>query len=182
MKLRAHMLVYTFLLCGLLTLIAAAYAQVYEISGSPFSTEGAPLPGHISRTTEKVIVVYPRNNVWGAYAANGKLIRWGIATAGADRCADADASCRTKVGYFRIYSLGDSGCVSRKYDNAPMPYCMYFNGGQALHGSADVQFDNISHGCVRLHVDDAKWIRFHFAEGPSARNHYQGTRVVIKNY
>jgi hypothetical protein len=179
MKLRTHRL---FLIVILFTLIAVTYAQVYEISGSPFATEGAPLPAYLSHQTEKVIVVYPRKNIWGAYAANGKLIRWGIATAGADRCSDADASCRTKVGQFRVYSLGNDNCVSQKYDNAPMPYCMYFNGGQALHGSSDVQFDNISHGCVRLHVDDAKWLRFNFVEAPSSKNHYRGTRVVIKSY
>lgn len=166
----------------LLLPILVAYAQVYEISGSPFSVEGAPLPNYIPHNIEKVIVVYPHKHVWGAYKANGRLVRWGIATAGADQCLDSSASCRTKTGDFRVYSLGSVDCVSKKYNDAPMPYCMYFNGGQALHGSGDIQFDNVSHGCVRLHVDDAKWLRFHFVEGPSSTNHYHGTRVVIKSY
>ena len=63
-----------------------------------------------------------------------------------------------------------------------MPYCMFFNGGQALHGSSDIQFDNISHGCIRLHVDDAKWLRYQFVEAPGVANNYRGTKVVIKSY
>ena len=55
-----------------------------------------------------------------------------------------------------------------------MPYCMYFHGNQALHGSHETADANISHGCVRLHVGDAEWIRFNFAN--------VGTKVIIKPY
>lgn len=157
-------------------------AQVIEISGSPFDTENAPVPGKIASNGEKAVVVFPGQHMWGAYNVSGDLVRWGIATAGADDCPDTDSSCRTKTGEFRIFSLGNNNCVSNKYDDAPMPYCMYFNGGQALHGSNDVQFRNVSHGCVRLHVDDAKWLRYHFVEGPTQANHYRGTKVIIMSY
>jgi len=167
---------------SLLLLSNFSYAQVYEISGSPFSTQGVPLAAHIKTHGEKVIVVDPREHVWGAYAANGRLIRWGIATAGSHECSDTNESCRTKAGQFRIYSLGSSSCSSNKYNNASMPYCMFFNGGRALHGSSDVQFQNISHGCIRVHIDDAKWLRYHFAAGPNRTNNYQGTKVIIKPY
>lgn len=47
---------------------------------------------------------------------------------------------------------------SRKYDNAPMPYAVFFTGGIAVHGTSEVR--NLgrpaSHGCVRLHPRDAK--------------------------
>lgn len=165
----------------LLFLIDCAYSQIYEINGSPFATEDAPLPPFL-HVLEKTIVVDPHDHVWGAYAANGKLIRWGIATAGSDQCDDVQPSCRTQTGSFRIYSLGNDNCSSNKFDNAPMPYCMYFNGGQALHGSSDIQFNNVSHGCVRIHIEDAKWLRYHFAEGPNANNHYRGTKIIIKSY
>lgn len=157
-------------------------SQADEINGSPFATDGAPLPQHLKSHGEKVIFVDPKEHAWGAYNANGKLIRWGIATAGASRCADSGLSCRSKTGSFRIYSLGNSNCVSLKYEGAPMPYCMYYHGGEALHGSNDVQFENISHGCVRIHNDDAKWLRYHFVEGPTFVNHYRGTKVIIQSY
>lgn len=47
---------------------------------------------------------------------------------------------------------------SRKYDNAPMPYSIFFHGGYAIHGTGDLR--NLgriaSHGCVRLHPDNAE--------------------------
>lgn len=63
-----------------------------------------------------------------------------------------------------------------------MPYCMFFAGGQAIHGSDDVQSSNASHGCVRVHVSDAKWLRYQFAEAPNKANAYHGTPVIIGPY
>ena len=165
---------------------SAVYADVIEIDASPFGTKGAPLAEHISPPAEKLIVVHPNDHVWGAYSPKGKLIRWGIATAGSHSCSDSDQSCKTKTGNFRIYSLGNESCVSKKYPlpsgGAAMPYCMFFSAGQALHGSSEVEFGNISHGCVRIHIDDAKWLRYHFVEAPNATNNYRGTRVQISYY
>lgn len=158
----------------------------YEIDGSISSTEGAPLPGYMQTHGEKLILVDPREHYWGAYSSNGKLVRWGIASAGSDWCRDTERSCRTKTGSFRIYSLGESDCISSKFPlpdgGAPMPYCMYFSNGQAIHGSTETVLENESHGCVRLHIDEAKWLRYHFVERPSVNNHYQGTRVVVTPY
>lgn len=46
---------------------------------------------------------------------------------------------------------------SRKYDNAPMPYAIFFHGGYAIHGTNDIKHLGriASHGCVRLHPDNA---------------------------
>ena len=47
---------------------------------------------------------------------------------------------------------------SRKYDNSPMPYSVFFHGGYAIHGTGAVR--NLgrpaSHGCVRLSPRDAQ--------------------------
>lgn len=42
--------------------------------------------------------------------------------------------------------------VSRLFNNAPMPYSVYFVGGIAFH-EADPSVD--SHGCIRMHQPDA---------------------------
>ncbi len=57
-----------------------------------------------------------------------------------------------------------------------MPYCMFFNKDQALHGVPDseVADANLSHGCVRMHVADAEWLRYNFVN--------IGTPVVVKSY
>jgi lipoprotein-anchoring transpeptidase ErfK/SrfK len=41
---------------------------------------------------------------------------------------------------------------SRKYDNAPMPHAVFFNGGVAVHGTQSIRAlgQPASHGCVRL--------------------------------
>lgn len=141
---------------------------------------GSGLPTMIDPPGEKVVVVSPRIHAWGAYDASGNLVRSGLATAGANYCKDIRRPCRTKTGSYRIYSLGDGDCISTRFPlpngGAPMPYCMYFNGNQALHGSpsGSVIRGNISHGCVRMHVSDARWLRYDFVE--------QGTRVVILPY
>jgi hypothetical protein len=137
------------------------------------------LPQRIS-TNEKTVIVDPKVHAWGAYDANGNLTRSGLATAGANWCPDINRPCRTKVGMFRIFSLGSADCKSSRYPipkgGAPMPYCMYFNGSQGLHGSpaSNVVEGNVSHGCVRLQVSDAEWLRYNFVN--------RGTKVVVKPY
>lgn len=136
------------------------------------------LPAQISAPGENVIVVAPSVHAWGAYSPQGKLIRAGLVTAGSNYCPDIGRSCRTKVGTFRIFSLGSASCKSSRYPvgkgGAPMPYCMYFNRNQALHGSHELVEGNVSHGCVRMPVSDAEWLRFNFA--------HIGTKVIVKPY
>jgi len=149
---------------------------VIVLSFLPFSTYA--VPKHISAPGEKVIIVDPRSHTWGAYNASGKLLKSGTATAGGKWCPDIGRSCRTKVGYFRIYTLGSAGCKSSKYPRprggAPMPYCMFFNGHQGLHGSYEVVHGNVSHGCVRVSVSSAKWLRHNFVT--------IGTKIIIRPY
>ena len=47
---------------------------------------------------------------------------------------------------------------SRKYDNAPMPYSIFFRGGYAIHGTNHTSALGgvASHGCVRLLTANAK--------------------------
>jgi len=153
-------------------------------SGSSSSATTSPdysarLSSHIT-TREKVVLVDPHVHAWGAYDNEGNLVRSGLATAGSDWCPDLGRPCHTAVGSFRVNSLGSEDCKSKIFPmprgGAPMPYCMFFNRGQALHGVDDgeVVEGNISHGCVRLHVADAEWLRFNFVN--------VGTRVVVKSY
>ncbi len=137
------------------------------------------LPSHIT-TGEKTVVVDPKQHAWGAYASSGELVRGGEASAGSDWCSDLGHPCHTRTGSYRVYSLGSPDCHSHIFPiprgGAPMPYCMYFNGGQALHGSpeGEVVDGNVSHGCVRMHVSDAEWLRYNFVN--------VGTKVVIRSY
>lgn len=46
---------------------------------------------------------------------------------------------------------------SRKYNNAPMPFAVFFKGGYAVHATYETKRLGrpASHGCVRLHPDNA---------------------------
>lgn len=152
---------------------------VKQPSYSGYSKNYTPtLPGQIATNGKRVIMIDPNAHGWGAYGEDGKLIRSGLATAGANWCPDIGRPCRTKAGVFSIQSLGSADCVSRKFPvgrgGAPMPYCMFFHGGQAIHGSNQVVPANVSHGCVRVNVEDAAWIRFNFVT--------VGTKVIVSPY
>src|SRR3990167_7553864 len=147
----------------------------------------APFSKIIDPPEEKLIILDPVLEAWAAYDKDGSLVRWGPASSGSDYCRDLDAPCHTSSGSFRIFTLGSSDCYSTKFPlpkgGAPMPYCMYFHNGQALHGEPNgLPGFNASHGCVRLYVNDAEWLRYDFVEPANANNDYRGTRVVVKQY
>lgn len=174
------------MVAALLALIQLPLVSYSRHRTSNSQQSSGSMSGQIGATGEKVIVINPRIHMFGAYDASGNLLRSGTATAGGSWCPDIHRSCRTKVGSFRIYTLGSSGCRSKRYPlphgGAPMPYCMFFNGNQGLHGSYQVVRGNVSHGCVRVHVEDARWIRFNFVDGPHSGNGYRGTRVIVRPY
>ncbi|MEJ0012487.1 MAG: L,D-transpeptidase [Bauldia sp.] len=68
----------------------------------------------------------------------------------------ARAGYVTPVGNYKAQRLAVMW-YSRKYDNSPMPHSIFFKGGYAIHGTGYIK--NLgkpaSHGCVRLHPDNA---------------------------
>jgi lipoprotein-anchoring transpeptidase ErfK/SrfK len=157
--------------------------QVVNLDDQRFAADYTKrIPSHLDTHGKKLVLVDPNVHTWGAYGADGNLIRAGIATAGGHTCPpDADeADCRTGRGTYHITSLGSEDCASKIYPRPDggglMPYCMFFNNGQALHGSPDniVIEDNVSHGCVRMRIPDAEWMRNNFAQ--------VGTKVVVMPY
>jgi lipoprotein-anchoring transpeptidase ErfK/SrfK len=62
----------------------------------------------------------------------------------------------TPTGSFTAQRLA-AMWYSRKYDNSPMPHSTFFKGGYAIHGTEYIKRlgTPASHGCVRLHPDNA---------------------------
>ncbi|MBV9575517.1 MAG: L,D-transpeptidase [Gammaproteobacteria bacterium] len=137
----------------------------------------SPLPRQIDPPGEKTIIVSIDKLAFGAYSAEGVLRYWGAISSGRGYCRDVHHHCGTPTGKFTIYSKQGKGCVSNKFPvgrgGAPMPYCMFFHGGFALHGSYTVPGYNDSHGCVRLFVNDAEWLNRDFTAEEGE------TRVII---
>jgi L,D-transpeptidase ErfK/SrfK len=140
----------------------------------------SPLPHKIAARGSKVITVDLTLLAWGAYDNGGNLLRWGPASGGRNFCYDVNAPCKTVCGEFQIYDIRGKNCISKQYPinegGAPMPYCMFFKEGYAIHGSDEVPGFNASHGCVRVFREDAQWINEIFvrSEGP--------TKVLVLPY
>lgn len=126
----------------------------------------SPFPLQINPSSRNVIKVDPSKLAWGAYNQSGELVRWGPASGGRDYCPDVGRGCRTVKGTFTVYDEKGPDCRSSAYPKpnggAPMPYCMHFFKGYALHGSTSVPGYNASHGCVRLFTEDARWLNQEF--------------------
>jgi lipoprotein-anchoring transpeptidase ErfK/SrfK len=63
----------------------------------------------------------------------------------------------TPDGHYKAQWI-DPDHLSKQYQDAPMPYAVFFDlKGHAFHGSYQKKFGvAVSHGCVRLPVEDAK--------------------------
>ena len=83
----------------------------------------------------------------------------------------------TPRGVFQPYHMTKMH-YSRKYDNAPMPNSIFFHGGYAIHATDAV--NNLgrpaSHGCIRLHPQNAKWLYRIVSEYGK-----ENTTIIIQN-
>lgn len=128
----------------------------------------SPFPLQTPALGNKQIIVSLDQLAWGAYDEKGTLQAWGPASGGQNWCQDIKRSCRTDLGKYTVYRKGSSRCASSKYPiphgGAPIPYCMFFNKGQAIHGSNILPGYNASHGCVRVLTVDAQWLSQQFVK------------------
>lgn len=155
----------------LLNIITSMACVVYIPFVHATNTEYAPFPSKIS--SGNLIKVDLGKLAWGAYDDQGNLVKWGRASGGKSYCKDIRRGCRTITGTYTIYSKKGSGCRSSRFPlprgGAPMPYCMHFYKGYAMHGSNSVPHYNASHGCVRLVPEDARWLNQNFVRVGSTR-------------
>jgi lipoprotein-anchoring transpeptidase ErfK/SrfK len=124
-----------------------------------------PLPLQIQATGEEIIKVDLSDFAWAAYNSDGSLVKWGPISGGKSK--------GTITGTYTFYRKQGEGCVSSKYPKprggAPMPFCMHFKGGYAMHGSPTVPGYHASHGCVRMFTDDARWLNHDFVDTGSTK-------------
>ncbi|WP_115708626.1 L,D-transpeptidase [Legionella sainthelensi] len=145
----------------------------------------SPFPRYIESNGEKTIYVSQKKLAWAAYDQDGELLWWGPISSGMGKCPGVLGGCTTPTGSFRVIRKQDIDCVStvfpRRSDGndggALMPYCMHFYRGYALHGSYELPGYRASHGCVRMFIEDARWLNEEFIDLPGGG--MKGTRVVI---
>lgn len=145
----------------------------------------SPFPLKINADGEKQIIVDQDKLAWAAYDADGRLVKWGPISSGSDKCSDnSSRTCRTITGIFHFFSKENEKCRSNVFPigrgGAKMPYCMYFHKGFALHGAQDIPGYRASHGCVRMFTRDAEWMNHSFVELSNEKNHFMGTKVIVR--
>ncbi|MBW4578223.1 MAG: L,D-transpeptidase [Tildeniella nuda ZEHNDER 1965/U140] len=104
-----------------------------------------------------------------------RLIAWeGKAPVYAILISTGKASTPTRTGVFAIQTRDRYARMrGDDYDIADVPYTMYYSGSYAIHGAYwHRRFGTpVSHGCVNLAVDHARWL-FNWAR--------IGTSVVVR--
>lgn len=149
----------------------------------------SPFYYSIAPQKSRLIVVSLAKLAWGAYDKNGQLLNWGPIAGGKDWCEDTDEDCQTVKGEFHLTRAEGEECVSKTFPvetryreagGAVMPYCMFFHGGYALHGSYNLPGYNASHGCVRMLTEDARWLFYEFIEIPGFRGGKEQTKVIVE--
>src|SRR5665648_387123 len=144
----------------------------------------APFPLRISPPGRKTIIVELNKLAWGAYNPNGRLVIWGPASGGKGYCEDQGSECRTPTGNFQVQYKKGYQCVSEKFPipvgGAAMPFCMHFDGAYAMHGSFEVPGTNASHGCVRMFINDARWLNKNSVSYTHLRAHETRHDIVCR--
>jgi hypothetical protein len=103
-------------------------------------------PGVPCAATVRACIDLAHNKAW--------LLRGGVVEYGPVPITSGRSGYRTPVGTFRVLSK-ERVHLSRAFDDAPMPYSVFFIPGIAFHqGSLSVT----SHGCI--HLSKAAAIRF----------------------
>ncbi len=102
----------------------------------------------------------------------GESINWAISS--------GRSGYVTPRGSFKPYSLQRMH-YSRKYNNSPMPYSIFFRGGYAIHGTGAVsQLGRpASHGCIRLAPQNAAKL-FAMVQQEGANIYISGTPPLGK--
>jgi lipoprotein-anchoring transpeptidase ErfK/SrfK len=122
-------------------LLAAKPAAVKPAAAKP-AAKAVPapalVPGTPCTTAARACIDLSAKRAW--------LIRGGVVQYGPVPITSGRPGYRTPVGNFRV-TFKDIDHLSSIFNNAPMPYSVFFNGGIAFHqGSLSVA----SHGCIHL--------------------------------
>lgn len=147
----------------------------------------SPFPLYRDITLEDTIYVDQQQQAFGAYNKLGQLVWWGPVSSGALNCPEADDSCLTPVGSWLIRKKQGLDCVSSTWPRllggrrggGAMPWCLRFYRGFSLHGSDELPGYPDSHGCIRLLMQDARWLNEVFAHAGQGLE--SATRVVVVN-
>lgn len=138
---------------------ALVIAATLVLAGVPATAFADVLVARIDVTTQTMTV-----------SMDGRMLyRWRVST--------ARRGYVTPRGSWRPKRLQRMWYSSR-YDNSPMPYSVFYNGGYAIHGTGSVRQLGrpASHGCIRLQTANAAEFYALVREVGTSK-----TRIVVTN-
>lgn len=137
-------------------LVVAVLAALMLLSASGMAT--ASVVARVDLSSQTVVVTQ-----------DGRVVgHWPVSTARKGKI--------TPTGSWRAKWLSRNHRSSR-YENAPMPYAVFYNGHYAVHGTYQTKRLGrpASSGCIRLHPSHAA-IFFRLAQREGLKN----TRIVVR--
>ena len=147
-------------------------------------TNDKNLPKSWDTSGKKVFIFDPKLFIWAVYNEQGYKIKTGSASGGKNYCPDLKKPCRTVIGTYQVFSRKGADCKSSQFPikkgreknagGAKMPYCMHFHNGYAIHGATKVTRQHVSHGCIHVSIQDAKWLNEKFVD--------EDTTVIVRPY
>lgn len=155
--------------------LAATALTLTALSGSVAPSLSTPLPENVTKT---VLTLLASQERWILVdLKTQRLIAWeGRKPIYAIVISTGKASTPTRSGVFKIQTKVTAQRMSGAgYDLPNVPYVMFYQGNYAIHGAYwNNQFGQpVSHGCVNVAVDHARWL-FDWAS--------VGTPVVISYF
>lgn len=142
----------------LLATLKVALAALVLLAGAAQARSSAPAePGRIT------VEINKSTQTMTVYVDGEKRYTWKVST--------GRRGYPTPSGSFRVLLMKEMH-YSRKYDNAPMPFSIFFtNNGHAIHATNAIRHLGrvASHGCVRLSPKNAKTL-YELVKAAGARN------------
>lgn len=145
---------------GLASLLVLSFSQAQAVErpnanaymaapASSSATKTGAVPTNASRGERLKAVIDLSAQEMQIYVDGSQQYNWKISS--------GRNGYRTPDGYYKPQWLSRMH-YSKKFDDAPMPYAVFFKGGYAVHGTTSISRLGApaSHGCVRLHPDNAR--------------------------
>lgn len=139
-------------------LVTSIVVALMLAAGAPTTASAATLVANVDISSQTMTVTH-----------RGKVkYRWKVSTARSGKV--------TPAGSWSAKWLSKNHRSSR-YNNAPMPYAIFYNGHYAVHGTDQVGRLGrpASSGCVRLHPENAR-VLFELTRREGLKN----TRIVVR--
>lgn len=148
-------------------LVAAAFLTALAASPAGAQQRNQQATAPAEAPTIEVTIYVPKQEMRVVVDGVEKYV-WPVSTG-------RDGVAITPAGTFKVQSMNQHA-VSRLFNNAPMPWAIFYDGHYAIHGTMAIHMlgRTASMGCTRLHPDNAK-ILFEMvkARGP------QSLKVVV---